>query len=34
MLADMDKDHDGKIDCAEYSKWWLEDTKRHLQVCD
>jgi len=27
MLADMDKDHDGKISAAEYARWWLADTK-------
>ena len=27
MLADMDKDHDGKVSAAEYTDWWMRETK-------
>lgn len=27
MLQDMDKDHDGKVSCEEYTSFWMEDTK-------
>lgn len=27
MLQDMDKDHDGKVSCEEYTNFWMEDTK-------
>ena len=27
MLADMDKDHDGKVSAAEYTDWWMRETQ-------
>lgn len=27
MVADMDKDHDGKISREEYTSWWMTETK-------
>ena len=31
MLADMDKNHDGKISRTEYASWWLADTQSKQQ---
>eukprot|EP01043_Picozoa_sp_COSAG02_P056139 COSAG02_NODE_6612_length_3460_cov_1.770009_2_plen_53_part_00 len=27
MLSDIDKNHDGKVSAAEYTEWWMQETK-------